>query len=498
MTDFNLRRQAVMNKLRWCVTLLLLLLPASAFAQEDIPFFTRDFPPQEFADRRAAVYAAIGDSVAVIQGASSPAGYTRFRQSNEFYYLCGVEVPHAYLALLGAQHRAILYLPHRNERRERAEGKVLSAEDAEMIKQLMGVDAVLSTDVLAEHLGGYAQSGTGRVVWTPFSPAEGSAMSRDLATRVIADIAADPWDGGPPREGRFIALLRTRYPQLEVKDLTPTLDQLRLIKSPREIALIKKATQLSALALMEAMRSTEPGLTEYELDALAKFIYYRHGAQGDAYYSLIASGHNAWWPHYNAGKRKMLDGDFLLMDYAPDVGYYMSDVTRMWPVNGRFNSWQRELYGFYVDCYRAILKGIRPGVTASAIMQEAAQEMERVLARTRFSKPAYERAARQFVADYKANAQSPGAALGHWVGMATHDDGRDSGPLRPGMVFTIEPQLRVPEEKIYIRLEDMIVITDKGADILTDFLPMDIPGIEKLMREEGILQRYPREKMVGQ
>jgi Xaa-Pro aminopeptidase len=368
-----------------------------------------------------------------------------------------------------------------------------------MIKQLSGVDGVFGLEMLAEHIGGYAQTGTGsgagRVVYTPFSPAEGTAMSRDLATRVVADIAADPWDGQQPREGRFISLLRSRYPQLEVKDLSPILDQLRLIKSPREIAVIKKSTQLSALALMEAMRSTVPGLMEHELDAVAKFIYYRHGAQGDAYYSLIASGHNAWWPHYNAGKRRMLDGEFLLMDYAPDVGYYMSDVTRMWPVNGRFNSWQRELYGFYLDCYRAILKAIRPGVTASTIMQEAAQEMDRVLARTHFSKPAYETAARAFVESYKEQAKDPRAALGHWVGMATHDDGPYGGPLRPGMVFTIEPQLRVPEEKIYIRLEDMIVITDKGADILTEWLPMDIHGIEKVMREEGILQRYPREKM---
>jgi Xaa-Pro aminopeptidase len=486
----------VMCKLRWCLALLLLLLPsAPALAQEDIPFFTTDFPPQEFAERRAAVYRAIGNSVAVLQGAPSPAGYTRFRQSNEFYYLCGIEVPHAYLLMDGAHRRTYLYLPHRREGRERGEGKMLSAEDAEMVKKLSGVDAVASTEMLAEHLGFYLRNGVSNVLWTPFSPAEGTAMSRDLATRVIADIAADPWDGSPPREGHFVSLLRTRFPQIEVRDLTPVLDGLRLIKSPREIALIRKSTQLSALALMEAMRSTEPGLMEYELDAVAKFIYYRHGAQGDAYYSLIASGRNAWWPHYNAGKRRMLDGDFLLMDYAPDVGYYMSDVTRMWPVNGRFNSWQRELYGFYLDCYRAILKSIRPGATASTIMQEAAAEMERVLARTRFSKPTYESAARQFVANYKDEAQSPTASLGHWVGMATHDVGHDNGVLRPGMVFTIEPQLRIPEEKIYIRLEDMIVITDKGADILTDSLPMDIPGIEKLMREEGILQRYRREKM---
>ncbi|HYG11266.1 MAG TPA: M24 family metallopeptidase, partial [Pyrinomonadaceae bacterium] len=99
----------------------------------------------------------------------------------------------------------------------------------------------------------------------------------------------------------------------------------------------------------------------------------------------------------------------------------------------------------------------------------------------------------EFVESYGRSAANPRSGLGHWVGMATHDVGQDSGPLRAGMVFTIEPALRVPEEKIYIRLEDVIVITDKGADILTGWLPMNIPGIEKTMSEEGMLQRYPRD-----
>jgi Xaa-Pro aminopeptidase len=189
----------------------------------------------------------------------------------------------------------------------------------------------------------------------------------------------------------------------------------------------------------------------------------------------------------------MQDGDFLLMDFAPDVGYYMADVTRMWPVNGKFSPWQRELYGFYLGCYQAILKAIRPGVTAQAIKQVAARDMERILAATKFSKPAYENAAREFVSSYVESAKSPRTTLGHWVGMATHDVGQDTGPLRAGMVFTIEPALRVPEEQIYIRLEDMIVITDTKAEILSDFVPWDIVGIEKLMAEEGMLQRYPRD-----
>jgi Xaa-Pro aminopeptidase len=485
---------------RYCLLIiatgcLLSLLPRPARGQEDIPFFTTDFPPHEFAQRRAKIYGAIGEGgLALVQGAPSPAGYVRFRQTNEFYYLCGIESPHAYLLLNGTQRTATLYVPHRNEGRERGEGKVLSAEDGEMIKRLSGVDAVYGIDLLAEHLARYARGTQSRTIWTPFSPAEGMATSRDSATRLVADTSSDPWDGTPSREGHLIEMLRARFPQFGVRDLTPALDQARLIKSSREIELISKATRLSGLALMEAMRSTLPGISEYELDAVAKFVYYRHGAQGDAYYSLIASGPNAIYPHYNSGKRVMRDGDFLLMDYAPDVGYYMSDVTRMWPVNGKFNDWQRELYAFYLECYKAILNHIRPGATASAIMLEASADMRQVLARTKFSKPVYEAGARTFVDNYEKSAGAPCAMLGHWVGMATHDVGQDCGPLRPGMVFTIEPALRVPEEKIYIRLEDVIIIGESRAEILTTFVPMEIASIESLMHEEGMLQRYPQDR----
>lgn len=486
-------------KIKFCLWVLCLCFPAlfsAAVQAQDVPFFTNDFPPQEFAERRAKTFDALGDAgVALIQGAPSPAGYVRFRQTNEFYYLCGIESPHAYLLLDGRARKAFLYLPHRNEARERGEGKVLSAEDAELVKQLSGIDFVLASDALSEHLSRYAQSGREIKLFTPFSPSEGTATSRDSAIRAIADSTSDSWDGTPSREGRFISLLRTRFPQLEIKDLTPTLDRLRLIKSPREIALIKKATRLSGLALMEAMRSTVPDIQESELDAVAKYVYYRNGAQGDAYYSLVASAGNAWYPHYNAGKRVMRDGEFLLMDYAPDVGYYMSDVTRMFPVNGKFNQWQRELYGFYLDCYKAILKNIKPGLTAQQVKQAAVKEMNRALAKARFSKPIYEKAAHEFVENYASSAKNERTSLGHWIGMATHDvGGFDGSPLREGMVFSIEPALRVEEEKIYIRLEDVIVITKTGADILTTFVPLEIDEIEKLMREEGMLQRYPKDK----
>ena len=179
--------------------LIFVVMSITALAQ-DIPYFTTDFPPAEFAARRAKVYDAIGaNGLAVLQGAPSPTGYTRFRQANEFYYLCGIEVPHAYLLLDGTTRKASLYLLHRNEARERGEGKLLSAEDADEVKKLSGIDAVYGIEALAEHLARAARN-SGKPLFTPFQPAEGFAMSRDLATRAVADFANDPWDQTPSRE----------------------------------------------------------------------------------------------------------------------------------------------------------------------------------------------------------------------------------------------------------------------------------------------------------
>src|SRR6185295_1743890 len=197
---------------RLSLLLLLLLAPSCVNAQVGFSPFRTDFPPEEFAARRAKVFEAIGaSSIALVQGAASPAGYTRFRQSNEFYYLCGIEIPHAYLLLDGSSKRTLLYLPHRNAGRERGEGKVLSAEDADEVKKLSGVDDVFGIDLLAEHLARYARGGVTRTMFTPFSPAEGTAMSRDLAVRVIGDYAADPFDGRASREGLLVQSLQTRF-----------------------------------------------------------------------------------------------------------------------------------------------------------------------------------------------------------------------------------------------------------------------------------------------
>ncbi len=489
MTRFSLAAPGVFATL---ILFAALSVPGTTFAQDGMPLFTEDFPPSEFAERRARVLDRIGtDGVVVLQGEPTPRGYTRFRQSNEFYYLTGIEVAHAMLIMDGASRVTTLYLPHRNEGRERGEGHVLSAEDADLVQELSGIDRVAATEQFSEDLGRLMRRRDLPIIYTLLQPAEGLAESRDLGLRHVSDRLSDPWDGRPSREAHFIGLLQERYPAFQIESINPILDELRLVKSPREMDMIRKATRLSGIGLMEAMRSVAPGQKEIELDAVAKYHYWRNGAQGDAYYSLVASAGNAYFPHYNAGQRTMQDGDFLLMDYAPDVEYYMSDVTRMMPVNGTFSAWQRELYGFYLGAYRAILLRIRPGVTPSQIMQEAAVEMRGLLNGWTFSKDIYRAAAISFVEGYEQRATRDGGSLGHGVGMATHDVGDYSGVLRAGMVFTIEPALRVPEERIYIRLEDLIIIHEDRAEIVSGFIPMDIDAIEAWMAQDGMLQDYP-------
>jgi len=402
------------------------------------------------------------------------------------YYLSGIETPNSYILLDGRTRRVTLLLPPKNERLERSEGKVLSASDTELVRQLTGVHDVRSTEIM---VGSWLQDLLGRPaasMYVQFSPSEGYAQSRHELLQASAGIGADYWDGRIPQEQNFVQLIRTRIPNVDLKNLTPFLDEMRLIKSPREIDLIRRASQLAGLGVMEAIRSTAPGLYEYQLDAAARYVFLLNDSRLDGYRSITASGtENIYNAHYYRNSSRLLDGDIILMDYAPDYKYYVSDIGRMWPVNGTYSPIQRELLGIVRAYHKTVLELIRPGFTARQIMDEAAEIMEPILDGWSFSKPTYEEAARRMV-------ETGGGVFSHPVGLAVHDVGRyRDNPLEPGLVFSVDPQLRVPEEKLYYRYEDTVVVTETGVENFTDFLPMDLDDLEALVREEGVLQKVP-------
>lgn len=464
---------------------ILVLMGLQSQSQEKY-YYQSDFTTEEFNERRQSIYTAIGENaIALIQGADGVTGFSVFRQTNSFYYLTGLEVAHAYLLLNGKNRRSTLYLPHRDAGRERGEGKVLSAEDAELVQSLTGVDRVRGIEFLSNDLVGSGLiKPPGPIVYTPLSPAEKGNDSRDELLFGQARVSADPWDGRSSREARFANLITKRFPQLEIRDLSPILDEMRLIKSPAEIAVIKRATELAGLGIMEAMRSTAPGVYEFQLDAAAKYIFHLNGAQGDGYASIIGGGTNAWMGHYFHKKDVLNDGDLVLMDYAPDYRYYTSDVTRIWPVNGKFTEAQKALYNYIVAYRDALFKYVKPGVTHNEVLDQAAADMKQYLKGKSFASEAHQNAVEKGL-EFRGHFQHP-------VGMAVHDVARVRGvKLRPGMVFTIDPMIWIPEERLYIRIEDVALVTEDGVENLSAFVPSRLDEVEKTIKEKGLTEFRP-------
>lgn len=426
------------------------------------------FTPEDFARRRARVYDAIGDGMAVLQGAGPLRGFELFRQTNEMLYLSGLEAPQAYLLLDGRSRKALAFLPHRPEKAPDEE-TLLYAEDAERICRQTGLDAVHPWGDMEAHLA------SANVLYTPLQPAEGRMASRDVLVSAARQEAADPWDGGGTRQDRFIARLRERFPKAEIRDLSPVLDGMRLIKSEQEIAVMRRAGELAARAVMEAMSITEPGLREYDLHAVMHRVFIEGGARGEGYRAIIPSGReNAWDGHYCKNDGLLCEGDLVLMDCAPDLCYYTSDIGRMWPVNGRYSPEQRELYGFIVRHHQTLMKHVRAGVLPREAMNRAAEESRTWVDARSWSRTAIEAAVRKAL-EWTGHCSHP-------VGMAVHDVGSYfDRPFEPGLVISLDPSLWIPEERIYIRVEDTGVVTEDGFEPFTGLAPLDLDAVEEVV-----------------
>ena len=309
-------------------------------------------------------------------------------------------------------------------------------------------------------------------VWTPFLPGERRTQSRDVVAHGVQVRKADPWDDWQSREELFAARIRDQIPGVHLQDLCPLIDQLREVKSEAEVELMRQAGKLTAAAVLAAMQATRPGIVEYQLVARAEEIFTDGGASGGAYRAILASGENIWNAHYFRNNAVLENGQLVLMDYAPDFHCYTSDIGRMWPVGGTYDEVQRELYGFIVEYHKVLLSFIRPGVTSGEVMKEAAGVMQPIVESTSWSSDAYREAAR-------ATLTFQGH-LSHGVGMAVHDVGDYRRlPLRPGVVFALDPQMWVPSEQIYVRVEDTVVVTETGREVLTSGVPLELDEVEK-------------------
>jgi Xaa-Pro aminopeptidase len=413
-----------------------------------------------FAARREALMKRIEGSVAVLEGAPDTRAYTAFRQDNNFYYLTGVETPNALLLLDGSRRHTILFLPPQDKRLEAWEGSRLFS--GPRAREETGIDEVLELSRFGEELE--KRKDNLRVLYTPFSPLETAATSRDRAFQHDTARRNDAWDSRISREAAFKNNLQAKLgPAVAISDLSPILDDMRRVKDAQEIERLRDSGRISALGLKEAIRSARPGMYEYQVAALAEFVFLLHGASGPAFFPIVGSGPNSCILHYSRNDRKTASGDIVVFDFGADYRYYGSDITRAFPISGKFSEEQVKVYQVVLEAQKAALDKIRPGATFGEI-DEAVRE---VLGRSGYG-------------PYLSHGVS------HYVGMSTHDVGK-SEPFEAGVVITVEPGVYIPDKNLGVRIEDTVLVTKDGCEILTKEMPKEISEIEKLMAEQGII-----------
>jgi Xaa-Pro aminopeptidase len=261
-----------------------------------------------------------------------------------------------------------------------------------------------------------------------------------------------------------ILKLKERFPAAEFKDITPFLDAMRVIKSPEEIEVMRRNGRISAEGVKQAMLATRPGGYEYEIEAAAMHVVLKNGATGAAYPPIVGSGPNTCILHYERNDRRVEESDLVLMDFGGLLDYMCMDISRTWPASGKFTKEQREVYEIALEVQKACIEAYRPGATNEDVQKHVAEVMKKK----------------------GLDPRGQRGGFGHYVGLCTHDVGPRMERLQEGMVFAIEPGLYYPEKNIGVRIEDTVLITQDGCEVLTKDVPKEIDEVEKLLSQRGL------------
>ncbi len=422
------------------------------------------------------------NSVAIIPAAreavrSHDTNY-RYRQNSDFFYLTGFEEPEAIAVISPAKEKKFtMFVRPRDMEQEIWNGYRAGVEGVKKDYSADEAFPVLEFDAkLVEILDGpeklYYAFGNG-------SPALDEKLIRQLA--LMRETNRKPLE--PPRT---------------IIDPTSILHEMRVFKSKEEIEIMQRAADIAAEAHVEAMKAVRPGMKEYEVEALIEAVFRRHGATGPSYTSIIGSGANATVLHYINNTDSLKDGDLLLVDAGAEYKGYASDITRTFPINGKFSQAQRDIYDLVLKTQVSCVDMVRPGVRLEDLKTHSIEMLTAGMVELGLLKGDPEKLIKEkkYMQFYMHN-------LGHFLGIDVHDAGRyyfngESRPAEPGMVMTIEPGLyispgtsNIPEgfnkdvpQKylgIGVRIEDDVLVTEKGARVLTNKVPKDPEEIEAVM-----------------
>ncbi len=405
----------------------------------------------------------------------------RFRPLSDFYYLTGFREPEAVLLLLpaGEEARSVLFLEERDPEVETWTGRRLGVEAA---PERLGIDRAHPIGELWQRLPQYL-AGHERLVYRLGEDAE---RDRRLCRAVGRMRERDRSGRAAPRE--WI-------------DPSRWLHEQRLFKQGPELERMRRAASITAEAHLAVLRAARPGVNECELDALLDYTFRRRGATGSAYPNIVAGGANACILHYRENDQPLRNGELCLVDAGCEWDFYASDVTRTFPVNGSFGPEQRALYEVVLAAQKAALDRVRPGSTQDAVHRAALEHLVQGLLELGLLQGTLEQALEE--QSYRRFYMH---RTGHWLGLDVHDCGayHEAGvprPFRPGMVTTVEPGLYVAADDptveprwrgIGIRIEDDVLLTEQGAEILTAAIPREIDELEAAFRGEALERVSPR------
>ncbi len=440
---------------RSIIPALLLAVASGLFSSPPAPF-----SPDECARRRGRMIAAAGEGLILLFGETDAPAGARFRQDNDFYYLTGCDDRGAVLVMLAPGGEAHLFLPEQGPREIMVEGaNLLRREEAASRWQLTRVAGLSALDEFLARQMRMARP----VVHARLSMGDTIDSDRGEAQLYAARRRRSHFNDHPGPDRARVAKLRSLFPQAELRDVAPLIDGLRVIKSPAEIEALRRNGRLSAEAVRQAMLRTRPGEREWTLEGAAVGWVLGHGARGPAFQPIVASGPNACTWHYDRNDRVMAAGELVLMDFGADLDHLCMDISRTWPVSGTFSSEQREIYRAVLEVQKATIAACRPGRNAAEIRRLASAAL----------------AARQ------VDARGLSCDIHHYVGLATHDGAPLDAPLREGMVLAVEPGLYYPEQGIGVRIEDTILITADGCEVLSAAAPKEIGEIEELFKNRN-------------
>ena len=413
--------------------------------------------PQEFAARRAELAGKLKTGYVLLFAKTQEPPADHYREDNDFYYFTGLSDPGAIMFLNVATGNTTIVEPQQSPREIQIYGANLLSMSKEEQKEL-GYTSVMPLSSLDNTLSFLFGNGVSNDLWVRLGFADKPDGARFETGRDYAAEYNNPYGQELPGDRDALVKLRQRYPAANFRDITGTIDAMRNIKRPGEIEVLRRNGRISAQGDKQAIAGAHPGMYEYQIEAEAAFVFRDSGAQGLAYPAIVGAGSHANTWHYFFNRSRIEPGGIVVFDFAADLDHMTMDITRTFNIDGKFTPEQARWYNVDLECQKAVIDMLRPGNT----YEQAAEAGKKVFDREGIGSQWY-------------------GWPGHFVGLATHDVMLAKGPIQAGQVVTVEPIVEFPDKHWHFRVEDTILITPTGPEVLSSSVPKEMSEVEKLV-----------------